>query len=254
MTGAHNSLNNLNNLNIRCPSCSKLYSVDASEIRTEKPQFECVGCTTRFWFKFPAPAGLIEVPTFLMGQPAAVSQQASPISPVETFTCIKCSYNNPMGSKECASCGLVFEKSRKKDLGIREDVGGTMELKSLWTRVMEDYTNETLHETFIKLALGQKNLPFASQQYRQLLDVNPNEEIALKMREKIINLATVAYVPPKRDFGEKKRVSFPVIIILVGVAFIVSGLVMTALRTVIPVGAFFCAIGGGIIYFNKRQI
>lgn len=241
-------------LNIRCPNCTKLYSVDTSEIRTEKPQFECVSCTTRFWFAFPADAGLIEVPTFKFGRPDAQSQQAQSIHQAESFVCSKCAYKNPKGAVECASCGLVFEKSRKKALGVKDNVEGTAELKSLWARILEDYNNISLHETFIKLALGQKNLPFASQQYRQILEVSPSEEVALKMRDKIINLATVAYVPPKRELGVKKRVSLPVIIILAGVALVTSGLVVTQLRSIIPIGAFFCAMGAGILYFNKQQL
>src|SRR5690606_21330490 len=127
---------------IRCPHCSKLYAVDPGEIRTEKPHFECVDCKSRFWFSFPPAADLIEVPTYLVGEPAAQSQSIEfseniipdglPRKPADTFPCTKCGYTNPKGSNECLSCGLVFEKLRKKEAGVRDEVRASTELKAFW--------------------------------------------------------------------------------------------------------------------------
>ncbi len=245
-----------NNVYIRCPSCSKLYVVDSAEIRTEKPQFECVTCQTRFWFSHPSSPDLLEIPTFVVGEPAARSQPPGPsqISPIETFHCIKCGYKNPKGAAECVSCGLVFEKFRKKNLGVREDIKGSTELRKAWSSVIEDYTNQALHEAFIKLSLAQNNLPFASQQYRQILESSPSEDVASKMRDKIINLATQTYIPEKRlVLTKQKKISVPVVIIFVGVIFFMTGFLSTQLRSVMPIGAVFCAVGFAIIYYSKKN-
>lgn len=248
----------MESIQIRCPNCTKLYSVDATEIRTEKPQFECVECHTRFWFRFPPASDLVEVPTYFMDQNAAsikpLPQQDTAAETPKDFACTKCGAKNPKGSDECVRCGLVFEKHRKQMHGPKEMISSTPELKSLWERVLSDYSNETLHETFINLALGQNNLPFASQQYRQILEASPSEEMALKMREKIINVATLTYVPPKREFAAKKRFPLTTIIIAVGLFLMLTGFVVAPLRGVIPIGAVFCTIGFAIVYISKRSL
>ncbi len=119
---------------------------------------------------------------------------------------------------------------------------------------MSDYNNIVLHESFLKLALNQKNLPFASQQYRQILEVTPGDEVANQMRNKIINLATFAFVPPKRTTEPRKRVSLPVVVSFLGLFLAASGFVFEPLRSLIPIGAVFCAIGFAIIYYNKKQL
>lgn len=252
----------------RCPQCGKLYSIDREEVRTEKPQFECVSCQTRFWFSFPPPSDAKEVKTYRAGEGAAESQDAGPekikpipsLSPIntsiqlDTFACSKCGYQNLKGSSECSSCGMVFEKARKQALGIKQDVSGTPELKTLWERVISDYDNQAVHEAFINMALNQKNLPFASQQYRLILEANPNESMALRMRDKIINIATLTYVPPRRELPQKKKLSIPMIVIGIGLLMIITGFLIPQLRSVIPLGGFIAVLGGGSLIIGRRRI
>lgn len=261
----------MESIHVRCPQCAKLYSVDRAEIRTEKPQFECIDCRSRFWFSFPPPIDAKEVRAFRIGESAAAGQpdvptritqiptlQPSPpasedVDPtrswrsieekVSTFICFKCGFANQKGSRECSACGVVFEKLKKAKGAIKESVVASLELKRLWDEVLENYSHESKHEIFLKMALAQKNLPYASQQYRMILEANPADEIAARMRDKIINIATFTYVPPKRETVNKKPIPFPAIFTGLGFFIVLLGLTFPPLRDLVPIGAVFCTVG-----------
>lgn len=115
-----------------------------------------------------------------------------------TFSCPKCNYQNAKGSLQCLSCLLVFEIHNKKTSGLVQQVKAPASLALLWDAVITDYGNKDVHERFIQASLAQKNLAYASQQYRQMVEISPLDDIALKMRDRIIHLATVTFVPPAR--------------------------------------------------------
>jgi hypothetical protein len=174
-------------------------------------------------------------------------------SKASTFLCFKCGYANQKGSAECESCGLVFGKSKKPVGTLRESVAALPDLKMAWESVIEDFGSQSRHETFIKIALAHKNLPYASQQYRTILESNPNDEIANKMREKIISIATLTYVPPKREGGVRRNIPFPLIFASAGLLFIVLGLAFQPLRDIIPVAAVFCFVGIAMMIVKRIQ-
>ena len=250
----------LESIHVRCPECTKLYSVDPGTVHTEKPQFECVQCKSRFYFIFPTPEGQPEARSYLIGQGP---REATPLFLVpqdftaqddrRTFACPKCDHRNSLGANECKACGLVFDKARAAFFKPKEEVVASKELLGMWARVLEGWAIQSVHETFVQFALGQSNLPFASQQYRRILDANPADEIAQKMRDKIIQLATMTSVPQKRDPPTRRRFTLPFVVLAVGVVFVGTGLSMEQLRSIVPIGAVFCTIGFAIFFLSRHE-
>lgn len=117
---------------------------------------------------------------------------------MELFSCPECGYENPKGSVSCKRCLLIFEKYAKKNLKGNAQVLGPRALEEQWKTLITDYENKELHEKFISDALASKNLQYASQQYKKMLDMNAGDEIAKKMIDKIIQVATLTFVPPTR--------------------------------------------------------
>lgn len=115
---------------------------------------------------------------------------------MEHFSCPECGYENPKGSVSCKRCLLIFEKYARKNMKVNSQVMGPMKLEEQWKELLTDYENKDKHEKFITDALTSKNLQYASQQYRKMLDLNATDEMAKKMIDKIIQVATLTYVPP----------------------------------------------------------
>jgi hypothetical protein len=115
---------------------------------------------------------------------------------MEHFSCPECGYENSKGSVSCKRCLLIFEKYARKNMKVNSQVMGPMKLEEQWKELLTDYENKDKHEKFITDALTSKNLQYASQQYRKMLDLNATDEMAKKMIDKIIQVATLTYVPP----------------------------------------------------------
>ncbi|MES2769613.1 MAG: zinc ribbon domain-containing protein [Bdellovibrionota bacterium] len=117
---------------------------------------------------------------------------------MEHFSCPECGYENPKGSVSCKRCLLIFEKYEKKNMKVNSQVNGSKKLDEKWRELLTEYDNKDKHEAFIADALKEKNLQYASQQYRKMLDMNGADETAKRMIDKIIQIATLTYVPPFR--------------------------------------------------------
>lgn len=117
---------------------------------------------------------------------------------MEHFSCPKCAYENPKGSVSCKRCLLIFEKYERKNKEVGTQVSSTQQLEDQWKELLLDYENKEKHEKFITDALKEKKLPFASHQYKKMIDMNAADEISKKMIDKIIQIATLAYATPFR--------------------------------------------------------
>lgn len=51
-------------MHLRCPTCFKLYAVDAKTIYVAKPEFQCTQCEQKFWVNFPEALEFSEVVAF----------------------------------------------------------------------------------------------------------------------------------------------------------------------------------------------
>jgi len=121
------------------------------------------------------------------------------------------------------------------------------ELKNQWDQVRENYARVDLHEGFIQKCFLANQLPFASLQYRQILEANPNDDLALKMRDRIIVLSTAAYIPQRRPEEKSSRgAGLTWLLIGAGVLLILTGIMSKELRGVAGVGAAMIVIGVGV--------
>lgn len=238
-------------LRIRCPGCQKKYGVDPAHIKDSKPEFLCRQCGVKFWFEFPPPANENEI----LGKVKEPSTNESPtlVDPTnEKFPCPKCKFQNKKGSAICQSCGIVFEKFEKRQKGVQPDMLSSEEMRVHWEQVLTDYSNESKHEKFLKLCLAKNQLPYASQQYRIMIDTNTADNIAIKMRDKIIEMATLTYMPPKRNIPEKKG-NGAIIIVAAGVILTLVGFMVDSLRILLTLGISLMALGGGFYVFKKYR-
>lgn len=188
-------------LKIRCPKCFKLYSVNPSELHEAKPRFECLDCQQKFWIPFPEaidqPKGLIGFPVEWIEEKAPVEKAATepeaivheaPLPEQKPFECPKCSAPYEGGAKDCKSCGIIFDKikeSRKSD-----EPNASRELKERWDFVVSVYEDFEQHEAFIAAAQLETSLAYALHKYKQVLEVSPADEMALKARSMIEALMT----------------------------------------------------------------
>jgi len=95
------------------------------------------------------------------------------------------------GSSRCDSCGLVFEKFENFKRGPL--VAGSRALESLWLGVLEDYENFQAHLNFSRECLYGNKIAFAAQKYRWILEANPSDSIALKMKVRLQELVFLNY-------------------------------------------------------------
>ena len=147
---------------------------------------------------------------------------------MEHFSCPECGYENPKGSVSCKRCLLIFEIYVKYHMRANSQVNGPRKLEEKWKELLTDYDNIEKHEAFISDALKDKNLQFVSQQYRKMLDMNAADEIAKKMIDKIIQLATLTYVPPLRKEPPKSTrwITVSILATIVIVVFTVAVFMM----------------------------
>lgn len=176
----------------RCPSCSKLYNIAEKDISSDSPQFNCVKCESRFWFGF-------DKKEFHSYGATAISVTSHLVEKKEeniAKTCPKCGARNVSTpgstSKECSHCGVIFEKVQP-NIPISEDdsaLGGTPKLSDLWEKLMNDFEDLNLHDQFVNQCRSENALPFASKKYGKILSINPHDEIAKIMRNKVIIFAS----------------------------------------------------------------
>jgi uncharacterized membrane protein YvbJ len=140
---------------------------------------------------------------------------------MELFSCPECGYENPKGSVSCKRCLLIFEKYERKNQKVNAQMVGSRRLEEQWREILSDYESLEKHEKFISDALREKNLPYASQQYRKMLDMNPVDEIAKKMIDKIINVTMLTYTPPIRKEPPKNN-RWITVLILLAIIFLVA--------------------------------
>ena len=108
---------------------------------------------------------------------------------------------------DCPSCGVVLSKITDRAAAPEMQVIGNASLVNLWETVLADYEDQSRHDAFVQTALQYKKLNFASQQYRKMLEVNPNDELAKAMQEKIIQIASLQMLSQKsnREFTKPPK-------------------------------------------------
>jgi len=275
----------LSTLEVACPSCSKLYTINPHEIMTTKPKFDCRQCSTQFFINYPD--CLIEEP--IIGKIISCDaldelespQKPSPLpaeelvstkeniplveapvalkkSKVESYepiiNCPKCDYVNIATSIECIKCSVILSKARL-ERDYKPAIYASPELKDLWELVLDNYDSESAHQNFIRYSALEQNLDFASSKYNVILSVNPVDEIANKMKTQLHGLAAVEIKrsmtakPAKSVFRFFNMWTFS---FLLSFSIIGLGLYFNQHKNLIGIGAFSLTLIAGLKFLQSR--
>ncbi len=165
--------------------------------------------------------------------------------------CPSCSEPRHLDLKECPYCGVIYDKVIPKDMMNGPQANVDIELLQYWQELVADYNNKEKHELFLQRALAKKRLPFASQQYRKLLELNPNDTLAKSMQEKILNLASVVMMQQKRVVEKPKGVGVSNMLVILGVGILCMGFVFKQNFIVPSVLLIATGIGAKVFFKNR---
>ncbi len=269
----------LERVRVRCPQCQRPYSVEAHLIESTQPKFQCRTCQTGFTFDWPQAYWESELPTFPISQQvvfkaplrepvvdaelpkdAKTSLQSDPAQ--ETRTCPSCEVAVAVQLADCPSCGLNFlkhqeiqerrQEAKAKGRGLVE---GPKELEEAWAKVLENWDDLIWQQSFIRACDRVSRLDFAAAKYKGILEVQPNDEIAIRMQNQVQAIAEAAVkvtaAPrrvPRRKFKTGGLTSLAILLALIVIAF---GLSSPAYRNLVGLGASLFFISLFIRFFLR---
>lgn len=269
-----NNPNQQNVINVRCPSCFKLYAVNESDIYVRKPKFACNKCDQKFWISYPECRHIAEI----LGYPEAAeinykAEQTKPPQQIEpqedlyaqklshsiesqikselkqklkenptqalNINCPNCGEKNKANSTECNSCGVVYAKYNQIQAEpMLKKTPQSKQLTSSWQQIMDNYGNEELHQAFIDLCVQLKMLNYAAHKYRQILKIDSGDPTAVNYKKQInaLLMAQLNLEPEAKLNKVKTRFRWTFLIMALGLAMIVVGYFVPQLRNMIGVG------------------
>ncbi len=250
-------------INVRCPSCFKLYNVDSKDISTKKPKFKCTKCEQKFWVSYPECLGVDE----FLGYPELApktsfddlqqtseelfSKQASlGVEPLQakgldfdksyetpTQLCSKCNTSYLIDQKDCHVCGVVIEKTKNLD-SFKSETPVPKHVKLAWQAVLDTYEDPSLHDAFIKTCKDTHQLEFAAHKYTKILKAYPIDEESQKRVRQIENIVIVksglGLTPRLKTKSRRFRWNF--LFMSIGLSMILIGYVIPQLRNMVGVG------------------
>jgi hypothetical protein len=257
-----NALIETEQFGVRCPECLKLYSVKLAEIREMEPKFKCVQCETRFAVKIEEALGL-NVPA--IGYPVSEPLENEPATQkthaleIESFSCPKCATPYALGEKECKKCGVYFLKfeetvAREKRRPALESFSASPEVRDLWENVLNQYESQELHRNFVQACWADRCLDYAAHMYATILEVVPQDEMALKAQKEVTALTTLRFeiaadvheAKPRKWLDnvsylkgagvQLRKIKFTNIIMVACGFIIMSGMLMPGMRNMIGFG------------------
>jgi hypothetical protein len=262
-------------LKMRCPSCNKLYSVEEAWVDAPARaalRFECVSCKSRFEAKRMRPDAMIletlevpvSVPKSRQQVPGkktvertalrSVPLRESPRPLLETRKCPKCGVEAALNAEECKECGVVFAKFKSTEHLPAGEVRleGRREILELWDEVLANYADESYHERFVMACYTTNTLAFAAQKYARILSASGNEEIARKMRKKIVGLASFKTEIRGSDgiYRFRSPLLLNLILVLAGAATTI-GLLLPKMKNLTGIGLATIALAMGVRYFLR---
>jgi transcription elongation factor Elf1 len=276
---------------MRCPSCRKLYSVDAGQVKRAGLvlKFVCLDCHTRFaalvqnasgaeletyvdslekvarieQAEGPALRGVTEPVPLHTPVPTAVRSRSTGYAPtpmVRTRNCPKCNAGNTLTATECQRCGIVFRRfvPGASERVLQEiELTGRSDLLRMWDDVMADYFNEGLHERFIDSCYQAGCLTFAAQKYTRLCEAAPAEDLAQRMRKRVIGFASIKTDATSRIEGliiTSRAIGFNGLLIFLGTIIAIVGAGFPKIHNLAGVGLSMIALAVGMrVYLRRPQ-
>ena len=266
-------------LKMRCPNCQKNYSVEeswvyAAPLNSQRAfvtplRFECFSCKSRFEALRPPGPGATTLETNLIPVSApSPMQPARGIPRVEraalakvpliaqTLKCPKCGVRTNGLATECLSCGVVFSRYKPLPDGAVGEIRleGRRDILELWETIIGDYEDEIRHERFVEVCADAGALAFAAQKYSRILSVSPQEEIARRMKKRIVALASY----PLESRGTNGVHSFRVpkfvdLILFLGAATATAGFTLHGMKAMAGIGVAAIALALGVRFFLRPR-
>lgn len=183
-------------IRMRCPSCYKLYTVDPQTIYVDKPEFDCVSCSQRFWISFPEALEHSEIVAF----PIEWSEQFKSEISLDEILNVEPTLDPELVEKITKNFSEVIQDpAPEKTSGIRkvgfvDDVETELNsefwfLEKSWEKVLNNYDTKAVHKEFIHSARAKQSLDFALGKYKNFCEANSQDSMAKEMRtycEKLI--------------------------------------------------------------------
>lgn len=250
--------------NMRCPSCAKLYKVEADSILSSSPRFDCEVCHTAFTFD-ESPMhhpnsiqtrpleGVLKNPSF---------QKAASLDFNENHfkKCPKCDHVNPKHVEECVKCHVIF--SRLEGLNFETRAGALPSLLRMWQELLSDYDNLTKHVAFVNRCEDLQAIPFALKKYKSLKEAQPHDELAKKMAHQVL-LKSLGLTADRVAEASKikflfSKVNWPRLVklapLVFGLVLVVFGLMSHPLRNLVGIGVALISLTVGLRFFKSGGI
>jgi hypothetical protein len=104
-------------------------------------------------------------------------------------SCPKCGRKRLADAEACPRCGLVFALWKEDPSFVQAKLGDRGE--ELWKNLAENWSNTAEHEEFLKHCLQQGSLAAAGRLYRERLDADPTDIVAVEMQKQVLAKATL---------------------------------------------------------------
>lgn len=249
-------------LQIRCPSCTKLYEVHSKDVRGRQPQFECVLCHCRFSFSFP-PAQPDDIQCKILSHShmkrALESKTLNGSESAYLKTCPKCAALNPLRSLECYSCGVIF--SRVEGMPREAHLRAQPSLLKKWKSILNDYENQELHEEFLQSCIAVQALDFARDRYQEAIAMQGIDPIGEQMVRRVDGLKNETKEPSNKSNLLQGSLlhnllmrywrAFP---LALGVIFVFIGLIGKTNRNMVGVGITLLLLSVGFVYIMNGRV
>ena len=266
-------------LKMRCPNCQKNYSVEeswvhAAPLNSQRGfvtplRFECFSCKSRFEALRPPTPGATTLETNLI--PVSAPSPMQPTSGVpraeraalakvpliaQTLKCPKCGVRTNGLATECLSCGVVFSRYKPLPDGVVGEIRleGRRDILELWETIIGDYEDEIRHERFVEVCADAGCLAYAAQKYSRILAVSPQEEIARRMKKRIVALASYPLEMRGTNGVHTFRVpKFVDLILFLGSATMTAGLIFPHMKSMAGVGLAAIVLALGVRFFLRPR-
>ncbi len=170
--------------------------------------------------------------------------------------CPKCGALNRVKATECVRCEVLF--SRLEGLPLHRELKVRPAHVRAWEKVIFDYEQLWLHEEFVRSCWHDGALSFALAQYLKLLEVQPHDEIAKKMKEKILQLESVKTLTANPKDVVTLRVNvrkiWPYLSVTFSFCLIILGFAAESMRNLVGIGAAFLFLSVGLFFFFNDSV
>lgn len=213
---AHDGVDQAVEMHLRCPTCFKLYVVDAKAIYVSKPEFQCTQCEQKFWVNFPEALEFSEVVAFPVEwsenyNVSASAEEMAELALAEDLQAdllskmsfeterLKLDYQETPSSAPESSVmekfGVEYEKSfqgpiKTQDLefieeGYSSSSSDEAEVGSVnwlidreWEKVLNNYDVKAYHDGFISEGKKLNALDLVYKKYKNIIEANSFDPIA----------------------------------------------------------------------------